>query len=172
MVYIIWNMYIIYTGYWSENLSEKCLPITPLPSWVSKNNVVYYGFIYFLPSLLSLFWIKHWSWDSVNSLVSANLCYAIVTISHVAMFTRTLQGHTHQGLLGLQGLSSSFGTQSTAISFVALLFASFHTDPSTWGSHHLDTIVLGGNSLYRAIVCEQFNRNVTILLTHMTCHLI
>ena len=52
-------MYIIYTGYRSENLSEKCLPITPLPSWVSKNNVVYYGFIYFLPSLLSLFWIKH-----------------------------------------------------------------------------------------------------------------
>ena len=80
-------MYIIYTGYWSENLSEKCLPITPLPSWVSKNNVVYYGFIYFLPSLLSLFWTKHWSWDSVNSLVSANLCYDIVTVSHVVMFT-------------------------------------------------------------------------------------
>jgi len=57
------------------------------------------------------------------------------------MFTPTLQGHTHQGLLVLQGLSSSFGTQCTAIAFVALLFASFHTDPSTWGSHHLDTIV-------------------------------
>jgi len=25
-------MYIIYTGYRSENLSKKCLPITPLPS--------------------------------------------------------------------------------------------------------------------------------------------
>ena len=67
------------------------------------------------------------------------------------MFTRTLQGHTHQGLLGLQGLSSSFGTQSTAIAFVALLFASLHTDPSTWGSHHLDTIVFERNSLYRLL---------------------
>ena len=46
------------------------------------------------------------------------------------MFTRTLQGHTHQCMLGLQGLSSSFGIQCTAIAFVALLFASFHTDPS------------------------------------------
>jgi len=82
------------------------------------------------------------------------------------MFTRTLHGHTHQCQLGLQGLSSSFGTQCTAIAFVALLFASFHTDPSTWGSHHLDTIVIEGNSLYRAIVREQFNRNVTTLLTH------
>ena len=71
-----------------------------------------------------------------------NLCYAIVTISHVAMFTRTLQGHTHKGLLGLQGLSSSFGTQCTAIAFVALFFASFHTDPTIWGSHYLDTIVI------------------------------
>ena len=82
------------------------------------------------------------------------------------MFTRTLQGHTHQDLLGLQGLSSSFGTQCTAIAFVALLFASFHTDPSTCGSRYLDTIVFEGNSLYRAIVREQFNRNVTTLLTH------
>jgi len=82
------------------------------------------------------------------------------------MFTRTLQGHTHQGLLGLHGLSSSFGTQCTAIAFVALLFASFHTDPATWGSHYLDTMVFEGNSLYRAIVREQFNRNVTTLLTH------
>jgi len=65
------------------------------------------------------------------------------------MFTRTLQGHTHQSLLGLQGLSSSF-----------------HTDPSTWGPYHLDTIVIEGNSLYLAIVREQFNRNVTTLLTH------
>ena len=81
------------------------------------------------------------------------------------MFTRTLQGHTHQGLLGLHGLSSSFGTQCTAIAFVALLFASFHTDPSTWGSHYLDTIVIKGNSLYRVIVREQFNGNVTTLLT-------
>ena len=39
------------------------------------------------------------------------------------MFIRTLQGHTHQGLLGLQGLSFSFGTQCTAIACVALLFA-------------------------------------------------
>ena len=46
------------------------------------------------------------------------------------MFTRTYQGHTHQGLLGLPGLRSSFGTQYTVIVFVALLFASFHTDPS------------------------------------------
>ena len=82
------------------------------------------------------------------------------------MFTRTLQGHTQQCLLGLQGLSSSFGTQCTAIAFVALFFASFHTDPSTWGSHYLGTIVFEGNSLYRAIVREQFNRNVTTLLTH------
>ena len=49
---------------------------------------------------------------------------------------------THQGLLGLQGLRSSFGTQCTAIAFVALLFASVHTDPSTWGSPHMDTIIL------------------------------
>ena len=54
-------------------------------------------------SLLSLFRIKHYSWDSVNSLVSANLCFDIVTISHCVMFTRTLQRHTHQGMLGLQG---------------------------------------------------------------------
>jgi len=45
------------------------------------------------------------------------------------------------------------------------LFASFHTDPSTWGSHYLDTKVIEGNSLYRAIVREQFNGNVTTLLT-------
>ena len=82
------------------------------------------------------------------------------------MFTRTLQGHTHQGLLVLQCLSSSFGTQCTAIAFVALLFASFHTYPSTWGSHHLVTIVFERNSLYRAIVREQFNGDITTLLTH------
>ena len=82
------------------------------------------------------------------------------------MFTQTLQGHTHQGRLILQGLSSSFGTQCTAIAFVALLLASFHTDPSTWGSHHLVTIVFEGNSVYRAIVREQFNGDVTTLLTH------
>ena len=49
---------------------------------------------------------------------------------------------------------------------MALLFASFHTDPSTWGSRYLDTIVFEGNSLYRAVVREQFNGNVTTLLTH------
>ena len=49
---------------------------------------------------------------------------------------------------------------------MALLFASYHTDPSTWGSHYLDTIVFEGNSLYRAIVREQFNGDVTTLLTH------
>ena len=82
------------------------------------------------------------------------------------MFTRTLQRHTYQGLLGLQGLSSSFGTQCTAIAFVALLFASFHTHPSTWGSHHLVTIVFERNSVYRAIVREQFNGDITTLLTY------
>ena len=69
------------------------------------------------------------------------------------MFTRILQGHTHQGLLGLQGLSSLFGTQCTAIAFVALLFASFHTDPSTWGSHHLDTKVFFKETHCTGILC-------------------
>ena len=81
------------------------------------------------------------------------------------MFTRNLQWHTYQCLLGLQGLSSSFGTQCTAIAFVALSFASCHRDPST--SHHLDTIVFEENSRYRSIVRNQlFNGDVTTLLTH------
>jgi hypothetical protein len=73
-------------------------------------------------------------------------------LSSFAMSAQTVQGYTHQGLLGLEGLSSSFGTQCTAIAFVALLFASFHVDPSTWGSQHLDTIVFEGDSLYQTIV--------------------
>jgi len=40
-------MYIIYTGYRSENLSKKCLPITPLPSWVSNSRISCWCIVYY-----------------------------------------------------------------------------------------------------------------------------
>ncbi len=49
---------------------------------------------------------------------------------------RVVRGHVHQGLLGMYGLSSSFGTQCAAIAFIALLFAGFTVDPENWESHH------------------------------------
>jgi len=39
-------MYIIYTGYRSENWSNKCFPITSLPWWVSNRRLSCWWTIY------------------------------------------------------------------------------------------------------------------------------
>ena len=63
-----------------------------------------------------------------------------------------MQGSIHQGSLGISVLSASFGTQCTAIALIALVFACFKVDVTTWESQHLDTVVFEGDTLYNSIV--------------------
>jgi len=37
----------MYTGYRSENLKKKYLPITPLPSWVSNSRISCWWTVYY-----------------------------------------------------------------------------------------------------------------------------
>lgn len=77
-----------------------------------------------------------------------------------------VKGHIHQGILGMHGLSTSFGTQCTIIAFIAIVFAGFHSDPQQWLPHDLDTIVFEGDSLYQHIVQEEFGGNAQMHLNH------
>ena len=76
------------------------------------------------------------------------------------MFTRTLQGHTHQGLLGLHLEHTALLLHLWHCCLLASTQIHQHGDLTIWIQ------VFEGNSLYWDNVRQQFNRNVTTLLTH------
>ena len=77
-----------------------------------------------------------------------------------------MQGSIHQGSLGISVLSASFGTQCTAIALIALVFACFKVDVTTWESQHLDTVVFEGDTLYNSIVQSRYDGDATVYLGH------
>ena len=80
--------------------------------------------------------------------------------------SRFVQGSIHQGSLGISVLSASFGTQCTAIALIALVFACFKVDVTTWESQHLDTVVFEGDTLYNSIVQSRYDGDATVYLGH------
>jgi len=76
------------------------------------------------------------------------------------MFTRTLQGHTHQGLLGLHLEHTALLLHLWHCCLLASTQIHQHGDLTIWIQ------VFEGNSLFWDNVRQQFNRNVTTILTH------
>lgn len=76
-----------------------------------------------------------------------------------------VQGTIHQGSLSRLGLSSSNGTQCTAIALVALIFAVSYS-PTEWVNSDLNNIVIEGDRVYQRIVTGHFGGDSARLLAH------